>query len=280
MKYSTQLAALAATAAAQQFVQYTPGGDDTAVERIDPIITPGGIAGHVHQLFGANRLSPVLTYESLQQSDCTTVGAADGTGNSQDKSIYWHPAMYAQKKDGSGFMKIPTNGHKFYYKNAGSGEPREPFEFPQGFRMIAGNPFMRGPAPADGGRQNITQWICHSNSGMNQGTDGGFPTGVTDCDAYPGFNGAIHFPHCWNGDDYNPANPSAHMEYPEDNIQDGACPASHPIRLPHIFAENQFVSMGMCARSGIQLTQCSLVLIEHPRRDWSNRYYHFHTRHG
>lgn len=38
--------------------------------------------------------------------------------------------MYAQKKDGSGFMKIATNGHKFYYKNAGSGEPREPFEFP------------------------------------------------------------------------------------------------------------------------------------------------------
>lgn len=41
MKYAAHLAALAATAAAQQFVQYTPGGDDTAVERIDPIITPG-----------------------------------------------------------------------------------------------------------------------------------------------------------------------------------------------------------------------------------------------
>lgn len=232
MKYATQIAALAAAAAAQQFVQYTPGGDDTSVQRIDPIITPGQymypdhrygiltflpgkLAGHVHQLFGANRLSPELTYESLQQSSCTTVGAADGTGNSQDKSIYWHPAMYAKKSDGSGdYMKIPTSGHKLYYKNAGSGKAREPFEFPRGFRMIAGDPFMRGPAPADGGRQNITQWICHGSNGRNQGTDGGFPTGITDCDAYPGFNGAIHFPHCWNGNDYNPANPSAHMEYP------------------------------------------------------------------
>ena len=106
--------------------------------------------------------------------------------------------------------------------------------------MVAGDPFMRGPAPADGGRQNITQWICHGSSDNNQGTDGGFPNGITDCDAYPGFNGAIHFPHCWNGDDYNPANPNAHMAYPEDNIQDGTCPSSHPIRLPHIFAENQF----------------------------------------
>jgi len=32
----------------------------------------------------------------------------------------------------------------------------------------------------------------------------------------------------------------AHVVYPEDNIQDGACPSSHPTRLPHIFAENQF----------------------------------------
>ena len=84
MRHTTQLAAFAATAVAQQFVQYTPGGDDTAVERIDPIITPGSISGHVHQLFGANNLSPVLSYESLQNSDCTTVGASDGTGNSQE----------------------------------------------------------------------------------------------------------------------------------------------------------------------------------------------------
>ena len=54
-------------------------------------------------------------------------------------SIYWHPAMYAEKKDGSGYMKIPTNGHKFYYKNAGEGEPREPFEFPH--VRLCGSPF-------------------------------------------------------------------------------------------------------------------------------------------
>lgn len=211
-----------------------------SLERCMLTFISGSLSGHVHQLFGASRLSPELSYESLQQSDCSTVGAADGTGNAQDKSIYWHPAMYAKKKNGGGYVKIPTNGHKLYYKTAGSGKAREPFEFPHGFRMVAGDPFMRGPASSNGGRQNITQWICHSAGGMNQGTDGGFPTGISDCDAYPGFNGAIHFPHCWNGDDYNPANPNAHMSYPDDNIQDGACPSSHPIRLPHIFAENQF----------------------------------------
>lgn len=242
MKTSTFVASatcLFSYGAAQQFVMYTPGGDDTSVQRADPIITKGKLSQHVHQIFGADGFSPSLSYESSQESSCTTVGDSAGNGNAADLSNYWHPALYMEAKDGSGFIKVPTAGHKLYYKNAGVGKMREPFEFPRGFQMIAGNPFMRGP-DADAQRQNITQWICHSNSGRNQGTDGGFPTGVTDCDAYPGFNGAIHFPHCWNGDDFNPANPSAHVVPPTGDIENGECPSSHPTRLPHIFIENQF----------------------------------------
>ncbi|KAK3723128.1 hypothetical protein LTR37_001851 [Vermiconidia calcicola] len=237
--FAASAACLFSYGAAQQFVMYTPGGDDTSVQRADPIISPGELSQHVHQIFGADGFSPSLSYESLQESSCTTVGDAQGNGNAADLSSYWHPALYMEAKDGSGYIKVPTGGHKFYYKNAGSGKAREPFEFPHGFQMIAGNPFMRGP-DADAQRQNITQWICHSSNGMNQGTDGGFPTGVTDCDAYPGFNGAIHFPHCWNGKEFNPAKPTAHMVYPTGDIQNGECPSSHPTRLPHIFSENQF----------------------------------------
>lgn len=68
----------------------------------------------------------------------------------------------------------------------------------------------------------------------------GFPNDVTDCDSYPGFNGAITFPHCWNGDDFDPTNPQAHMSYPDGDLSAAPCPASHPTRLPHIFIENQF----------------------------------------
>ncbi len=195
---------------ANQFVMYTgttvDNGDDNAVERADPIIAPGILSQHVHQIFGSNGFAPGVTYESLQKSSCTTVGAANGDSNIADKSIYWHPALFAEASDDSGYIRIPTLGHKFYYKDAGSGTKREPFEFPQGFRMLAGNPFMR--APGDLPSQNITQWVCHASSGWNQGTAGGFPDDVTDCDQYPGFNGAIHFPHCWNGADFNPADPT------------------------------------------------------------------------
>lgn len=63
---------------------------------------------------------------------------------------------------------------------------------------------------------------------------------MTQCDDYPGFNGAIHFPHCWNGQDFDPTNPTAHISYPTGDIEEGTCPSSHPTRLPHIFIENQF----------------------------------------
>ncbi|QIW99546.1 hypothetical protein AMS68_005064 [Peltaster fructicola] len=239
--FLTAFAASLPLALANQFVMYTPGGDDTSVQRIDPILSPGSISGHVHQVFGSNALSDTVTYDSLQQADCTTVGDASNHGNAQDNSLYWHPALFMEAKNGSGFVRVPTNGHKIYYRDAGSEKDtkRSPFEFPRGFRMLAGNPFLR-QAPSDLHRQNITQWICHRPGKWDQGTAGGFPTGVQDCTDYPGFNGAIHFPHCWNGNDFNPAAPTDHVVYPDGDIEEGICPSSHPIRLPHIFMENQF----------------------------------------
>ena len=148
---------------AAQFVMYTPGGDDTSVQRADPILAPGKISQHVHQIFGSSAFAPDVSYESLQRADCTTIGDAAGNGNAQDKSIYWHPALYMEASDGSGYIKVPTNGHKMYYQDAGTGTKRNPFEFPHGFRMLAGNPFMRAPA-TNVQQQNITQWICHASA--------------------------------------------------------------------------------------------------------------------
>lgn len=238
MKTTGSLIAFAATAAAQQFVLYA-SGDESASQRADPIITPGELSGHVHDFLGAGSFAPSLSYEALQDTDCTTVGAADGTGNSQDNSVYWHPAMYAKKKDGSGYVKIKTVSHKMYYRKPAAKKYAEPFEFPEGFRMIAGDPFRRAAnTDTSTNSQDITQWICHGQD--YKGEDGGFPTQIGPCDSYPGFMGAIHFPHCWNGEAPSDSDPSAHMAYPEGNIESGDCPSSHPLALPHIFMENQF----------------------------------------
>lgn len=240
--YAASAASLISAVMAQQFVLYTPGNDDTSVERADPILSPGTISQHTHQFFGSNAFAPNMSYESLLNSGCTTVADSSNRAITYDSSVYWHPAMFVKSNDGSGdWLKVPMNGHKLYYKDAGSTQDtkRDPFEFPDNFRMLTGNAMMRAPY-TDVQQQNITQWICHDSSGTNQGTFGGFPTGVIDCDAVDGLNGAVHFPHCWNGQDFDQANPTAHITYPDGDIENGVCPSSHPTRLPHIFIENTF----------------------------------------
>ena len=236
MLYVASVAALLSQAMGQQLVMFTPGGDDTSVQRIDTIISPGKISSHVHQVFGSNALSPDMSYESLQKADCTTLGSADFQGNAQDKSIYWHPALYMEKSDGSGYIRVPTNGHKLYYLDIGEGQKRQPFEYPHGFRMVAGDPQLRSPAS----NTDITLWKCSTGGAYNVGDNGGFPTGVSSCSDYPYFYNSVEFPHCWNGDDFNPSDPNAHVAYPEGNPRGGSCPSSHPIRLPHLFMENFF----------------------------------------
>jgi len=235
MKTTASLVAFAASAAAQQFVLYA-NADKEASQRIDPIITPGKLSGHVHDILGAGSFAPELSFDSLQDTDCTTVGDADGNGNAEDNSAYWHPALFAKKSDGSGYMKIPTVSHKMYYRKPAATKYREPFEFPQGWAMIAGDPFLRA---ANTNTTGITGWKCFG-TGAAEGEDGGFPTITGPCDAYPGFMGTLHFPHCWNGEDYNPEDPTAHTAYPEGDVQSGNCPSSHPTAVPHIFMENNF----------------------------------------
>ncbi|KAK3713546.1 hypothetical protein LTR37_008504 [Vermiconidia calcicola] len=235
--YAASAAALFSTAAvANQFVMYSPGGDDSAVERMDAILYPNAIAGHVHQIFGASGSSPDMTYESLQESNSTTVGSAGFEGNAADHSVYWHPALYMEANDGSGYIRVPMNGHTLYYFDIGEGKKREPFEFPHGFRMVGGDSTLR--APAD--NPMITTWKCSTGGSYNFGDDGGFPTGVSTCSDYTNLFNSVEFPHCWNGNDFDQEDPGAHMAYPEGDARSGSCPSSHPIRLPHIFMKNFF----------------------------------------
>ena len=141
-----------------------------------------------------------------------------------------------ERKDGPGYIRVPTNGHKLYYLDIGRGEKVQPFEFPHGFRILAGDPFLRGPAS----NPDITLWKCSTGGAYNVGDDGGFLTRVFTCSDYPYFYNSVEFPHCWNGNDFNPSDPAAHMAYPDGDIRGGSCPSSHPKRLPHLFIENFF----------------------------------------
>ena len=80
-------------------------------------------------------------------------------------------------------------------------------------------------------------WYCHGNgtAGFPDFQTTGFPKGFTACPN--GFAAAITFPSCWNGNDLDVSNPSAHMAFP---VADGitGCPEGFRVaRFPQIFIE-------------------------------------------
>jgi hypothetical protein len=51
--------------------------------RIDPIINPGGISGHVHAIVGGSNFQSTMDFQTTQEAKCTTAPV------SIDKSSYW-----------------------------------------------------------------------------------------------------------------------------------------------------------------------------------------------
>lgn len=62
--------------------------------RGDPIIFPGVISPHVHAIVGGTRFSLNLTNEQASQARATTCD------KHLDKSNYWQPQLYHQRRDG------------------------------------------------------------------------------------------------------------------------------------------------------------------------------------
>ena len=48
------------------------GHDSLTQDRLDPIVSPGQVSGHVHNIIGASNFGPEVSFESLTASNCTT----------------------------------------------------------------------------------------------------------------------------------------------------------------------------------------------------------------
>ena len=151
------------------------------------------------------------------------------------------PNLYFHDPNNGSFIRVPEQPyHKIYYKY-GNGENEydtDITEFPQEFRMIAGSAVLRSYDPVGMGPYGSELgWACHGN-GTTEFPDfytDGIPTGFTGCPN--GLAAAITFPSCWNGEDFNVTNPSAHMAYPVADTLAG-CPEGYQVqRFPQIFVE-------------------------------------------
>ena len=196
--------------------------------RIDPIITPGGVSGHVHMLSGATNISPFSDSQSLQSANCTscTVQA--------DKSAYWTPQLFYQFANGS-FTMVPNGGMIIYYLGRGD-DAANIVPFPPGYKVLSGDPFVRSY-----NQDNLTylngrpiadraSFACIDYDHPSNETPG-----MTNTNCPDGLRAQMHFPSCWDGVNAFLPN-SAHVTY-MSQIDNGKCPPTHPKTLPHLFFE-------------------------------------------
>ncbi|KAF2087626.1 WSC-domain-containing protein, partial [Saccharata proteae CBS 121410] len=208
-----------------------------AVARIDPILSPGQVGSHLHSFIGSDALAPTMDFAQTQTASCSQVYVKP------DKSSYWQPKLFFQDPNNKTFTIVPESHRVLYYQNrasdpeTGESDPSIIQEFPEDFRMIAGDAMQRAPAETEQ-LQNVIQWFCHGPDVQSSG----FPN-FTSCP--DGLAASVQFPYCWNGDDIDINNPSAHVSYPNNSagnaaVDSGACPSTHPKILPHIFIEFWF----------------------------------------
>ncbi len=129
-------------------------GIPVSIQRLDPVISPGKVSGHVRSIVGGNAFAPTLDFDATQKATCSTIRVA------ADKSNYWMPALYFHAKNGS-FIRVPEKpDHRIYYK-FGNGEntpDKERSEFPPGFRRISGSANLRHD---DG---SMVRWVLEATS--------------------------------------------------------------------------------------------------------------------
>lgn len=75
---------------------------------MDPIVSPGKAASHVHTIQGGNAFGLTMTDDQLLGSTCTSSLVKN------DKSNYWTPKLYFQAKDGS-FKDVEMFYMNVYY---------------------------------------------------------------------------------------------------------------------------------------------------------------------
>lgn len=145
--------------------------------------------------------------------------------------------MYYQKADSS-FVNVPQGGLIIYYLGRGEGNVTS---FPPGFKMVSGNPSLRAyddTTMTYGDATNPPRPVADraSFNCINYATPApetpGFPA-IMDCPQ--GLRAQIQFPSCWDGVNLYKTDGS-HVAY-LSQIDNGICPPTHPVLLPHLFYE-------------------------------------------
>jgi len=228
------LAALAAPA--QAYLRF--GCGSLSMQRLDPIVEPGVIpSAHLHQIVGGNAFNATMdpSQDPSERATCTTCIFTE------DKSNYWTAVLYFKARNGSyyrvqqyenSFLQGITDGMTVYYiqQDFNTNGNAKITAFKPGFRMTVGNPSEKSNQLSPG-----LSYTCLQNVNTRFPETGKLP--AQPCPA--GIMAIHHFPNCWDGKNLDSANHQDHMYYSGRGgfVAAGACPASHPVRMPQVAFE-------------------------------------------
>lgn len=223
------LAAMAGTANA---FWRMPCGGRVALERADPIIDPGQVSGHVHTISGGNGFGFSMDYYQARNSSCSSCPIK------QDLSNYWTPKLYYMYQNGSvedvpqaGEGNGATGGMNVYYEQRPGNATEQLHAFPEGFRMVAGDPFQRNYTGAVAAPGAAVSYVCLGVPGANQ------TSAIPNYNCPDGLRAQVYFPSCNDGRKDSPDHKS-HMAYPKgEHYDNGPCPDSHPHHMISLFFE-------------------------------------------
>ncbi|KAG8927582.1 hypothetical protein FRC02_008044 [Tulasnella sp. 418] len=134
------------------------GADVLLAARMDPIVSPGAVSQHMHNIVGGNNFAADYNYDELRKSTCTTVPV------SVDLSNYWAPGLVYVNKTDNSFTRIPSYFFIYYLQRRGSNPNLKINQWPKGFKMVAGNPNRRSYTPNSNADKAVS-FVCLDYSG-------------------------------------------------------------------------------------------------------------------
>ncbi|KAG8157935.1 hypothetical protein KVR01_012207 [Diaporthe batatas] len=180
---------------------------------------------------------------------------------SEDFSNYWTAVMFFKHPTNGSYKRVPIiendalpagiNGESGKFCSFGSLKAdsecyrQQDFynngnqkitAFPKGFRMTVGDPKVTSSGKFNG--QKGLKFVCLQNKSTRFPELDVFPT--QPCPA--GIMTVHHFPTCWDGKNVDTPNHQDHMYDTQTGAFQpaGACPASHPIRMPQLAYETLY----------------------------------------
>ncbi|KAL5487513.1 hypothetical protein ACEPAI_5621 [Sanghuangporus weigelae] len=202
--------------------------DSLTQDRLDPIVTPGKVAYHVHNIIGSSGFGPTVSNESLQDANCTTAPVQ------ADKSAYWAPQLYHHDHENGTFTLVPIQYVQTYYlqrPQSSADKSKEVKAFPAGLRMLAGS--LRTSYNASNQEDRAVNFVCLDYDGDSTRSDQ-----LPDKSCPDGLRAQVVFPSCWDGVNLDSEDHKSHMSYPLGTAPDsGDCPDSHPVKVIQLFNE-------------------------------------------